>query len=216
MDYALTATPTRWIFNFVKLSLQIFINLTLTPTLLVIDSVGVLFPQQVDKSKIEMTQQPQRIKTNIKFQKNEKGAAYGFVTKNDKGSWRGCRESEGNKKIVFVDRYEEANIIPGALYTVSLIPMASGNGFIALNARLMQFEANIETTVHDNMYRITVQFGQKTIVYDPTSSNPKKNNIQAIVKLLKSRVDLKYKDAVADEFCDCACLLLSIYKRKDK
>lgn len=161
-----------------------------------------------------MTQQPQRIKTNIKFQKNERGALYGFVTKNAKGSWRGCRENETKKKIVFVDKHEEKDVIPNALYQATLIPMASNNGFIALNVKLMQFEAHIETEVDDDTYRITVRFGHTAIVYDPTSKNPKQNDIQAIVKLLKSRIDLKYKEAVAEEFCDCACLLLSIYKRQ--
>lgn len=164
-----------------------------------------------------MTQQSQRIKTNIKFKQNERGAFYGFVTKNERGSWRGCNEnSDARKKIVFVDEHEETDIITGALYQVTLIPMASGKGFIALNAKLVQFDAKINTEVEEHTYRVTVQFGQKTIVYDPTSKNTKKNNIQTIANLLRSRIDLKSKDAVAEEFLDSACLLLSIYKRQNK
>lgn len=53
VDYAPIATLTRWNFNFVKPSLQIFINQLFAPTLLVIDSVGVLFPRQVDKMSFE-------------------------------------------------------------------------------------------------------------------------------------------------------------------
>lgn len=164
-----------------------------------------------------MLQQSQRIKTNIKFKQNERGAFYGFVTKNKKGSWRGCNENcDVKKQIVFVDEHEASNIIAGALYQVTLIPMTSKNGFIALNAKLVLFEAKINTEVEDNIFRVTVQFGQKVIIYDPTSEDSKKNNIQAIVNLLKSRVDLKSKDAVAEEFLDSACLLLSIYKRQNK
>lgn len=164
-----------------------------------------------------MTQQSQRIKTNIKFKKNERGAFYGFVTKNERGSWRGCNEnSDYRKQIVFVDKHETANIIAGALYQATLIPMTSKGGFIALNAKLVQFDAKINTEVKENTYRVTVQFGQKEIIYDPTSKNSKKNNIQAIANLLKSRIDLKSKDAVAEEFLDSACLLLSIYKRQNK
>ena len=139
------------------------------------------------------------------------------MTKNENGSWRGCKEdSNAKKKIVFVDRYEEFGIIPDALYQVTLIPMTSNNGFIAINARLVQFVAKINTEVEEHTYRVTVQFGQKTIVYDPTSKDTKKNNIQAIANLLRNRVDLKSKDAVAEEFLDSACLLLSIYKRQNK
>lgn len=164
-----------------------------------------------------MTQQSQRIKTNIKFKQNERGAFYGFVTKNENGSWRGCKEdSNVKKKIVFVDRHEDSGIIPNALYQVTLIPMTSDNGFIAINARLVQFVAKINTEVEEHTYRVTVQFGQKTIVYDPTSKDAKKNNIQTIANLLRNRVDLKSKDAVAEEFLDSACLLLSIYKRQNK
>ena len=164
-----------------------------------------------------MLQQSQRIKTNIKFKQNEKGAFYGFVTKNEKGSWRGCNEnSDVKKQIVFVDEHEARNIISGALYQVTLIPMTHKRGFIALNARLVQFEAKINTEVKEHVFRVTVQFGQKIIIYDPTSEDSRKNNIQAIVNLLKNRIDLKSKDAVAEEFLDSACLLLSIYKRQNK
>lgn len=164
-----------------------------------------------------MLQQSQRIKTNIKFKQNERGVFYGFVTKNERGSWRGCNEdSNVKKKIVFVDEHEKNNIIAGALYQVTLIPMTSNKGFIALNAKLVQFEAKINTEVNDDTFRVSVQFGQKIIIYDPTSEDTKKNNIQAIANLLRSRIDLKSKDAVAEEFLDSACLLLSIYKRQNK
>lgn len=158
----------------------------------------------------------QKIKTNIKFKQNEKGAFYGFVTKNDKGSWRGCHEnSSAKKKIVFINKYEDKGIIPNALYQVFLIPMNSGTGFIALEPKLLQFTAKIETEVDKNIYRVTVKFGHKEIIYDPSSNDKRVNDIQHIVNLLRSRHDLEYKEAVADEFVDCACLLLSIYKKEN-
>lgn len=158
-----------------------------------------------------------RIKTNIKFKQNERGAFYGFVTKNSSGSWRGCNEeSDVKKKIVFVDEHESKDIIPNALYQCSLIPMNSDCGFIALSPKLLQFTAKIETEANNGKYSVTVRFGNKAVVYDPASKNKKKNDIQSIFKLLKGRVDLKYKDAVAEEFLDCACLLLNIYKKESE
>lgn len=162
-----------------------------------------------------MTQHSHRIKTNIKFKQNENGAFYGFVTKDSNGSWRGCREDVIKKKIVFVNKHEEAGIIPNALYQCILVPMTEKNGFIAFQPQLVKFDAQIKTEATDKVYRVSVKFGNTVITYNPQSSNPNKNNIQSIVNLLKSRNDLKYQDAVADEFCDCACLLLSIYKRQN-
>lgn len=60
----------------------------------------------------------QRIKTNIKFYKGLENVAYrlyGFVTKTN-GSWKGCRETESKKKIVFVDPSIAKDIIPNMLY----------------------------------------------------------------------------------------------------
>lgn len=157
----------------------------------------------------------QKIKTNIKFKQNEKGAFYGFVTKNEKGSWRGCREESGaKKKIVIVDRNDSKRMIPNALYQVFLVPMESAQGFIAVDPTLLQFPAKIETEVGDNTYRVKVKFGHKEIIYDPSSSDRRLNDIQYIVNLLRNRYDLERMGAVIDEFVDCACLLLSIYKRK--
>lgn len=93
--------------------------------------------------------------------------------------------------------------------------MNSGTGFIALEPKLLQFTAKIETEVDKNIYRVTVKFGHKEIIYDPSSNDKRVNDIQHIVNLLRSRHDLEYKEAVADEFVDCACLLLSIYKKEN-
>ena len=116
---------------------------------------------------------------------------------------------------MFVDKHDDEDMIPNMLYQVNLIPMASDNGFIAFNPKLVQFVEKIETEADDNKYRVTVKFGNKTITYDPTSKSKKKNDIQTMANLLKNRADLKYKEAVAEEFLDSACLLLSIYKREN-
>ena len=158
-----------------------------------------------------------KIKTIIKFKKQENGECYGFVTKTARGAWRGCNESDDVKKqIVIVDSHIKDSITTNALYQATLIPMESKCGFIAVDTKLMQFSAKIETEAEDDVYKVTVKFGHAAIVYDPTSDSPSRNNIQAIAKLLRNRIVLKYKDAVAEEFLDCACLLQSIYKRQKK
>lgn len=157
----------------------------------------------------------QVIKTNIKFKKNEKGVFQGFVTKNEHGSWRGCREdADVSKKIVLLNpRQISIEIKENTLYQCSLIPMKSDCGYIVISAKQVQFEAKTETVVHENVYRVMVKFGNKIVTYDPTSKQQKRNDIQSIADFLRSREDLKYANAVAEEFLDCACLLQSIYNR---
>lgn len=165
-----------------------------------------------------MTQKTQKIKTNVKFQKTDAGQFYGFVTKNQNGSWRGCRESDDCKrKIVLVDPLASQDMSENTLYKVVLIPMRDGkNGFIATKAEAVKFEGKIEVELDDNTFRVSVKFGHKTLVYDPTSSSPKNRNIQAIAELIKSRQDLKDNFKVAEEFLDSACLVNSLYKRTIK
>lgn len=158
----------------------------------------------------------QVIKTNIKFQENERGVFQGFVTKNEHGSWRGCREdAEVSKKIVLLDpRQVQITIRENALYQCTLIPMRSDCGFIVIQAAPVLFQAKTETIVRKGVYKVKVKFGNKIIIYDPTSKCEKRNNIQGIVDYLRKREDLKYANAVAEEFLDCACMLKSIYDKQ--
>lgn len=157
----------------------------------------------------------QVIKTNIKFEKDKPGIFRGFVTKNKSGSWRGCRcDTDSPKKIVLLNTNDISTTIKeNMLYKCGLIPMKSDQGFIAISAKLVQFEAKTETIVCDDVYKVIVRFGHKEIIYDPTSKSSKQNNIQNIASLLRNREDLKSANAVAEEFLDCACLLQSIYNR---
>lgn len=158
----------------------------------------------------------QIIKTNIKFQKNERDIFQGFVTKNEHGSWRGCREnSVASKKIVLLDpRQVQIVIKENTLYQCTLIPMRSDCGFIVIQATPVLFQARTETIVRNGVYKVMVKFGNKIITYDPTSKSEKRNNIQGIADYLRKRDDLKYANAVAAEFLDCACMLKSIYDKQ--
>lgn len=162
-----------------------------------------------------MTHQLQ-IKTNLKFKRDEKGELYGFVTKTDNGSWRGCREDEVKKKIVLTDKHLGQSMQENVLYQVVLIPMRSDSGFIAIQAKLVQFTAKIETETRHGEYKVVVKFGNKVVTYNPQSTDNRRNNPQAIAKYLRERVDLKYSNAVAEEFINCACLLLCIYNKNNK
>lgn len=158
----------------------------------------------------------QRIKTNIKFYRglnNIEDRLYGFVTKKD-GSWRGCRVDEPKKRIVFVDRDIAKDIVPNILYKCNLIPMHSKEGFIAKTAKLLQFPATIAMTCNDNIYRIHVRFGNKDIIYDPSSKDQQRNDIQAIANNLRKRLDLENAQRVAEDFIDNACVIKGMYEKE--
>ena len=154
----------------------------------------------------------ERIKTNIKFYKgldNIAGRTYGFVTK-VKGSWKGCRETERKKKIVFVDTSIENTIVPNMLYKCTLIPMRTEDGFIAKTAVLVQFPGTI-STVCRNVFIVLVKFGNKVIIYDPSSKDKRKRDIKMIADNLRNRLDLENGPRVAEDFIDNACMIKRLY-----
>lgn len=165
-----------------------------------------------------MTQQSQKIITNVKFKKDENCQFYGFVTKNEFGSWRGCREeSDVKKKIVFADTAACGGLMPNVLYRAILTPMGNGkNGFIAKQMEIVKFKAKIETELHNKTFKVVVRFGNKILTYNPASSWERNRNIQGIARHLKGRIDLEDSLRISEEFLDCACLVLGLYKRKCK
>lgn len=159
--------------------------------------------------------QPAKIKTNIKFRKGLDGMAeriYGFVTKVN-GSWRGCREEDDKKKIVFVDEAIVKDIVPDVLYSCSLVPMRNDKGFIAKTATVKKFEAIIRTSCRKNSFIVSVKFGNKQYIYDPASKNKQKCNIKKIADLLRSRIDLIDAHNVAEEFINQACMVKRMYEQ---
>lgn len=158
---------------------------------------------------------PTVIKTNIKFKKGLDGIdgrVYGFVTKT-KGSWRGCHEDADKKKIVFVDQAIAKNIVPDALYSCSLVPMHNDQGFIAKSAVLLKFEAMMKTICRKDVFMVSVKFGNKLYIYDPSSDNPRKKDIQGIAEILRIRIDLKDAFDVANEFVNAACMVRHMYEQ---
>lgn len=157
----------------------------------------------------------QVIKTNIKFYKglgDVKDRIYGFITKAN-GSWKGCRESEPKKKIVFVDSALEATIVPNMLYHCSLTPMKEGEGFIAKSASPIRFPATITATCNKRVHMVKVTFGNKAIIYEPGSKEKRKRDIQAIADNLRTRLDLENAQSVATDFINNACMLKRMYEQ---
>lgn len=157
----------------------------------------------------------QRIKTNIKFYKGLENVAdrlYGFVTKTN-GSWKGCRETESKKKIVFVDPSIAKDIIPNMLYSCTLMPMRSETGFIAKSATILRFPATIKTICRKNVFVVRITFGNKEIIYDPSSKEKRKNDIQVIAQLLRGRNDLENAIATAEDFIDNAFMVRKLYEQ---
>lgn len=155
------------------------------------------------------------IKTIIKFYKgldNVEEKLYGFVTKSD-GSWRGCRESEPKKKIVFVDYSASDNIIPGLLYKCSLKPMRSRHGFIAVTASPIKFPATLISVYRKGVYMVKIKFGNKTIIYDPSSKERRKRDIQKIADNLRNRLDLEDPRGIAEDFVSSACIVKHLYEQ---
>lgn len=157
----------------------------------------------------------QRIKTNIKFYKGLDNVAdklYGFVAKSN-GSWRGCRETESKKKIVFVDTAIAQDIIPNMLYSCSLVPMRNEGGFIVKSASIIRFKGTISTVCRKKVFLVRITFGNKEIIYDPSSKESRKNDIQAIANLLRGRHDLENALIVAEDFIDHAFMIKRLYEQ---
>lgn len=164
-----------------------------------------------------MYQKKQKIKTIIKFYDNldnVKGKFYGFVTKKGR-SWRGCRENEPLKKIVLLDPSIVGGIVPNVLYHCSLIPMNNEQGFIAKSANIIRFPANIITQCREdqNLFTVSVKFGNKVISYDPNSNEARQRDITAIAENLRKRMDLQNAIEVAEEFINNACIVKRLYQQ---
>ncbi len=156
-----------------------------------------------------------KIKTNIKFYKGLDNVAdqiYGFVTKVN-GSWRGCRETEQSKKIVFVDPAIRKDIVPNMLYKCSLVPMRTGDGFVAVSATMVKFKGTIITTHRNNVYQIHIKFGNKDFLYDPSCKDKQRNDIKTIADSIRNRLDLENAVGVAEDFVDNACMIKRLYEQ---
>ncbi len=155
------------------------------------------------------------IKTRIKFFKSEKDGKtlVGYVTENENGVYRGCRESSPvKKKVVIPDVCLAQGMVENALYDCTIKPMNSGEGFIAVEASLCQFPAIIDTTVTANRFKVAVRFGNQEIVYDPQfGREASRNTVEGVLDVLSSRNDIRDKDKVTDAFLRSANMVCALY-----
>lgn len=157
------------------------------------------------------------VKTNIKFNKGLDGMeekVYGFVTKCN-GSWRGCYEDAEKKKLVLVDPRVAPTITPRFLYECVLVPMKSDTGFIAISASLIKFKPIIKTTYKGGKFSVTVSFGNRKMVYDPSSKEENKKDISKIADRIRMRMDVENPQQLAEDFIDAACMVKRLYEQEN-
>lgn len=144
--------------------------------------------------------------TLLKFELSEqdKQSYVGYVSQNTKtGRMNGVRsDSHYPKKICIADAKLNYQIIPGVLYRVTLIPMKSEKGYIAIEATPYQFTAVVTTTyVPKAVYQVSISFGQKTIVFDPLlGRKASRRTIEGVREQLSKRFDIANINDVIAEF----------------
>lgn len=160
--------------------------------------------------------QTELIRTKIKFKRSTKDnvTLVGYVTKNDKGVYMGCREDAPvKKKVVIPDSILANSIVENALYDCGLKSMKNGNGFIAVEIELCLFPAVVDTIVTSNRFKVTVKFGNKSIIYDPQyGQDDSRKTVEGALKALKERNDIRDKDQVIDAYLRSANMVCALYK----
>lgn len=144
-------------------------------------------------------------RTQLKFATSEKtGEIIGFVSRHSKTKQlRGVREdSPYKKKICVLSEDLKGQVKPNVLYSVELKAMHSGNGFVVVEATPLLFQATINTVVVPReVYRITINFGNKTIYFDPLHGKTySSRTVAGVVSLLERRIDIENLEEVIDSF----------------
>lgn len=157
-------------------------------------------------------------KTKLKFVKSERtGSWVGFVTINPKnGCIKGVREdSKEPKKVCVVNHDIASTIEAGVLYNVEMVPMKNPKGgFVVVAVEPYEFEAVIKTDyVKNAVYRVSVKFGNKTIIYDPMDGRKDSvKTIEGVAAILEARKDIKDLTNVIYSFRRSANILLTTFE----
>lgn len=146
---------------------------------------------------------PEKMTTILKFTESKKTGAYvAFVQKGVGGWWRGVREdARGKKKVCVVPPELQPQIILGQPYKVECATSKNDQYFTVLNISPQVYTAIMETAYVPNcLYRIEINFGYKTLVFDPQSSIRNRSQLGRFMDVLKSRADIRDHDQVVAEF----------------
>lgn len=169
----------------------------------------------------------EKVRTKLKFIKSERnGALISFVSQNPvNGVVCGVRQdSPYPKKIVIIDREIANEILVNILYDCVLIPMTpvlnakTGEnhipGYIAIEAKPMQFKATINTNYIPGIkYNVEVSFGNKVIRFDPFRGRKESlKSLPACRAILEKRCDVKDLLEVVEGFEIAANNLLELLK----
>lgn len=152
-------------------------------------------------------------KTQIKFAKSEQtGELIGFVSRHSKTQkLMGVREdSRFGKKICVLSEELKGTVLPNKLYAVELKPMHNGSGYVVVTAQPIRFTAQVDTLiVPKSIYQVTVQFGNKTVFFDPKDGKTASSRTLAgVVKLLNERDDIENPATVIEDLTRQATLLV--------
>lgn len=148
-------------------------------------------------------------KTQLKLALSEQtGELIGFVSRQPlSNKLKGVREdSPFGKKICVLAKELKGNVKPNKLYSVELKPMRGEVGYVIISATPILFEAQVDIMIDPHRkYCVTIAFGNKTLYFDPKDGkNPSTRTIAGVVKLLRDRDDLAFKNKVIDTFIEKA------------
>jgi hypothetical protein len=166
---------------------------------------------------METIDQSKRIYTKLKFVKSKETKAYiSFVSQHPRtGYIAGVRQdSKYPKKIVIIDKKLAGIIVAGVLYNATIIPMKEKDGYIAIKAEPMMFKATVATSYNfRSIYKVEVNFGNKTILFDPIEG--KRDSVRTlagVIEVLEKRVDIENLQQVIEDFTEHTEALIKQYK----
>ncbi len=127
----------------------------------------------------------------------------------------GVREdSTYRKKICVLSEHLKGSILPNVLYSVELKEMHQGKGYVAVAANRILFKARIETVIKPKeMYQVNVNFGIKTIYFDPVNGKSRLSRTKAgVIEVISSRNDIEDVESIIEDFSRQADGLIEIMK----
>ena len=154
------------------------------------------------------------LNTKLRFIESKKnGELIAFVHKDKTGRLLGINEDSQFRKLICVVSAELkklGTVKPGILYDVEMVPMGIKQGYVVKSAEVSKFSAHIKTEIVPKaIYRITVKFGHKTLIFDPFDpQNSKQENAKNIEDVLASREDVYNPTYAIERFRKAANFLL--------